>query len=344
MGSCDGRVSGFQVSYSGGENGPKTVAFSPDGQTLLIAGSKGEIALWDVGSQKKLRDLVPQGERDLHFAAFARDGKAVLTCEGGWRKRECRFWSIASGELLNTVPGPCSKSWPRLAISPDGTLLADLAEDEREEGIRLWDVEAGAPLALLRGHTPWIRALAFSPDGKTLASIADTTILLWDLAQARLMGLEKELDSADVPAGGLTVSSGRTVSFLKGWLVRAGGVEKQARALIPKLDDDDIETRERATAALEKLGLPVEPALRDALGGSITPEARIRIGRVVQALGKERNGVANGNGRLRRIIKALEAIDSSESRKALQELARGDAALTVTKLAREATERAERPR
>jgi HEAT repeat protein len=120
--------------------------------------------------------------------------------------------------------------------------------------------------------------------------------------------------------------------------------EKQVRPLLPKLDDDNFETRERAATALEKLGQSAEPALREALEGSIPAETRSRIERILKSLDKGRKGVSDEGGRLRRIVKALEAIDSSESRKALQELAHGDAGLTVTKLAREAVERSEHSR
>jgi WD40 repeat protein len=330
---------------SGHDHHSNSVAFSPDGGTLLVVGAEGQLSLWDVRAEKKLRDLGPQGKREIHFAAFVRDGKAVLTCEGGrgMDNAECRFWNVENGDLLKTIPGPRSNEWLRLVISPDGTLLADLAEDREEEGIRLWDVESGAPLVVLRGHG-WVGALAFSPDGKTLASGDGTAILLWDVAQARLMGLEQEFGSTTVPAGGLRVSSERTVSFLKEWLVRVAGAEKQARPLLPKLDDDNFEIRDRAAADLEKLGLAAESVLREVLEGSIPPEERAGIERVLKALAKEQKGMADNGGRLRRVIKALEAIDSAASRKALQELAKGDAGLTVTRLAREAEERTERRR
>ena len=63
-----------------------------------------------------------------------------------------------------------------LAVSPDGGQLAVATG----LGIWLYNLTTGAEIALLTGHTDWVKAVAYSPNGKTLTSVSYREILLWN--------------------------------------------------------------------------------------------------------------------------------------------------------------------
>src|SRR5262245_54032687 len=90
---------------------------------------------------------------------------------------------------------------PPFAISADGTMLAAVDISEKTpSSIRIWELATGKELRRLRGHAGETTALAFSPDGRSLASGGeDWLVRLWE------------------------VSSGAERAKLKGHTLKAGG-------------------------------------------------------------------------------------------------------------------------
>ena len=107
--------------------------------------------------------------------------------------------------------------------------------------VRLWDVDTEEPLAILKGHTDWVRSVAFLPDGHTLASGSrDGTVLLWDtspyinitlqsivdtdqpLAILAQEGRKNEVWSVAFSPDGRTLASGHTDYTIRLWEVSTG--------------------------------------------------------------------------------------------------------------------------
>lgn len=153
-----------------------SIAFAPDGKTLLAGAWDGSIRLWDVAAGKELRQYV--GHRGwVRSVAFSPDGK---TFASGGKDKIIRVWETATGKELRRLEG--HRNWIQyLAFSPDGKLLASLAQT-----LYLWDVATGREVRRIN-RQGGVASLAFSPDGKLLAYGGVNSMALFDLAAGKEM-------------------------------------------------------------------------------------------------------------------------------------------------------------
>lgn len=156
-----------------------SVAFAPDGKTLVSGGSDKRVRLWDVAAGKELRELAKMAS-PVYSVSFAPDGRAVaaasvasdtiVVCEPGTGK-----------ELVEIAPAlGRSNLLKAVAYSPDGTLLAMAGGNMM---IRLREAATGKEVRSFGGPRGTINAIAFSPNGKALATVShDCVIRVWDVA------------------------------------------------------------------------------------------------------------------------------------------------------------------
>jgi WD40 repeat protein len=112
-----------------------------------------------------------------------------------------RFWDIHSGELIRTLRGEIGDGDGELfagSLSLDDRYLA-VGGFDRENTIRVIDLEVGRVCAVLRGHGNSILALDFSDDGNWLASgSSDSTVRIWNLSGLEEATAPLDLSEAEV--------------------------------------------------------------------------------------------------------------------------------------------------
>jgi WD40 repeat protein len=207
-----------------------SIAFNPDGSILVTGDANGSIVFWDTESGQRIRNL-PSNLSTINQLAYSPDGTFLayggeaVGSEPNLFTRNLEDGSVQSfrirqGELAEILA---------LAWSPDGMLLASAG---RDQVVHIWDAATGVEIETIKNiivdnalqdiYEGPIRALAFSPNGRWLATggddnqggVKNKTLILWDTSAWTdkepiiFSGMQDDLTALAFSPDGQTLVSG----------------------------------------------------------------------------------------------------------------------------------------
>ncbi|GIE89944.1 nSTAND1 domain-containing NTPase [Actinoplanes regularis] len=175
----------YSIRLTGHTGYVHDVRFSPDRRLLASAGSDRTVRLWDtsVAHRPTLRAVLDAASDYVSSVTFSPDSTTLVTTSAD---RTVILWDVRDPGHVTRITALTGHhgSVDQAAFSPDGRVLATASYDRT---IRLWDVADRAhprPIATLTGARAWF-AVAFSPDGRTLAGGDEREVRLWDVTDPR---------------------------------------------------------------------------------------------------------------------------------------------------------------
>jgi WD40 repeat protein len=147
------------------------VAFSPDGKLLATASrSDGTIKLWHLLSGDPFL-TISVGKDGFDDIAFSPDGR-IIACAC---THTFSMWDVGTGNRLFSQPN--NDSFQGVAFNPDGKRVVNYGYKQR---IQIWDTATGQPLLKTPPLGGGVYRIAFTQDGKLLATCQYNKVVLWD--------------------------------------------------------------------------------------------------------------------------------------------------------------------
>src|SRR5262249_13390806 len=141
------RTGALERTLRTGEAQPWSLAFSPDGKTLVVGGQmgdhSGEVTLWNSATGDLKHAL--KVATFVNAVAFSPDGQMIASSTGGER---IQVWGVEKGDVIVTLNGH-QRGHRSIAFAPDGKLLAVGGPDGK---VRLWEMPTGRLKEILEGH------------------------------------------------------------------------------------------------------------------------------------------------------------------------------------------------
>lgn len=153
------------------------IAFAPDSRSVLAWSHDGALRSWDL-VRGRLEGSIDTGAADSASVVFSTDARLAASNTADHRPM---LWEASRGKRVPL--GPLETPADVVGISPDGRTLALHRQETKDAKpfVELMEVASGKISKTLPPDDVQFGALAFAPDGKTLAGADAANVRLWDL-------------------------------------------------------------------------------------------------------------------------------------------------------------------
>lgn len=228
--------------------GVSSVAFAPDGTTIVTGGNARSIRVWDSANRDRpVFDTEPDSSTyEYRQLAFSPDGTALAA---GTTGREVALWTVDSEARLvaqAALPG-FDDAVTDVAFSRGGDQIAGVGADST---IRLWDAATGELLDALPGGAQ-LSSVAFGPEDKSVATAGkDGVLRVWPLPGPVLGGHGDAVFINPIDADGTTLVAGVGVRGpgLRVWDLADPGAANRGRAPLSGLGGERVDGAAAITA------------------------------------------------------------------------------------------------
>jgi WD40 repeat protein len=157
----------------------KSVALSLDGRLVVSGGLDQTVRVWDLATGKEHK-ILKGHNKQVWGVVFHPNGRQVLSVS--W-DATCRLWDVAAGTEIKRFNHGIDLNG--LALSRDGNSLLTACDDKT---VYLWNVSSGDEVRRFPGHSNFVYAVAFAPDGRHYASgSVDRTVRVVDLGTGQMV-------------------------------------------------------------------------------------------------------------------------------------------------------------